>query len=116
MVDRALEGYQAYLQAVPNAPNRELAQSRITFLQAHRSGVVPTPHDAARQTQQQDPLTDTPRGGGGDVTGQWWFWTLIAVLVVGAGVGVTVGIVAGTSGVEGPLPGGVPVTMALEGL
>jgi len=29
---------------------------------------------------------------GGDVTGEWWFWTLIGVAVVGAGVGVGVGV------------------------
>lgn len=33
-------------------------------------------------------------GGGGDVTGEWWFWTLIGVAVVGAGVGVGVGVVS----------------------
>ncbi len=31
---------------------------------------------------------------GGDVTGEWWFWTLIGVAVVGAGVGVGVGVVS----------------------
>ncbi|MCC6873508.1 MAG: tetratricopeptide repeat protein [Sandaracinaceae bacterium] len=126
MVDRALEAYRAYLQAVPNAPNRELAQSRITFLESHRGTALPTPQQAAQQaqpppteppatSQQQAPLTPAPAGGG-DVTGEWWFWTLIGVLVVGAAVGVTVGVAVGTSGVQEPLQGSVPVTFALEGL
>lgn len=38
--------------------------------------------------------------GGGDVASEAWFWTLIGVLVVGAGVGVTVGVIVGTEGPE----------------
>lgn len=38
----------------------------------------------------------------GDVTSEWWFWTLIGVVVVGAGVGVGVGVALGS---EGPTDG-----------
>jgi hypothetical protein len=56
---------------------------------------------------------DRAPSGGGDVTSEWWFWTLIAVLVVGAGVGITAGVVVATSGVDQPPPGTVPVVTAL---
>ncbi|UJR86309.1 hypothetical protein [Sandaracinus amylolyticus] len=38
----------------------------------------------------------------GDVTGEWWFWTLIGVAVVGAGVGIGVGVAVAS---EGPSDG-----------
>jgi tetratricopeptide (TPR) repeat protein len=127
-IQTAIDAYQAYLDAMPNADNRELAMARIEFLRgrlaaqggqpARTETQVPTPEETARISVGTDaPRSDTPRSsGGGDVTGEWWFWTLIAVLVVGAGVGITAGVVVGTSSPEQPLGGDVPITMALEGL
>jgi len=36
--------------------------------------------------------TETPKPAGPPVTSQWWFWTLIGVVAVGAGVGIAVGV------------------------
>lgn len=166
--DEALRAYEAYLEAMPDAPNREYTQSRIVFLrdqiresEARPASVVtpaPAPIEAApsepstpapattertpqlevldeiglgEQPQRDDVLalqtpvapgaaglgTESRRGG--DVTQEWWFWTLIGVAVVGAGAGITAGVVASQSGspsapVQGDFgPGGVIV--ALEG-
>ncbi len=35
---------------------------------------------------------------------QWWFWTILGVVVVGAAVGVTLGVVL-SGGQQAPLPG-----------
>lgn len=109
--EEALEAYRAYLEAVPNATNREFVQSRIDFLQ-ERVGQGGAPSPAGTTTVSTS--SGGRDAGSGDVTGEWWFWTLIAVLVVGAGVGITAGVIAATSGVEAPLPGDVPVFMALR--
>lgn len=127
-IEAALEAYRAYLEAVPNAENRELAQSRITFLEGRlraQSGGrsepdQPPPPNAdpgsgsASSSSSSSEPSDSRPSGGGDITGEWWFWTLIAVLVVGAGVGIGVGVGVAASGVEQPLPGDTSVTMALR--
>lgn len=48
-------------------------------------------------TQPTPEPTPEPDGGGGSVVEEWWFWTLLAVLVAG---GVTLGVVLGTQ--QGP--------------
>ncbi|AKF05525.1 hypothetical protein DB32_002674 [Sandaracinus amylolyticus] len=54
---------------------------------------------------------------GGDITDEWWFWTLVGVAVVGTGVGVGAAIAAATDGGSGPPvegdfgPGGVIVAL-----
>jgi tetratricopeptide (TPR) repeat protein len=114
MNERALASYRAYLEAVPDANNRELAESRIRFLE--RATTVATPAEAAATVASPTggALRDEPSsGGGGDILGEAWFWTVIAVLVVGVAAGVTAGVVVGTSGVQEPLPGDVPVFTAL---
>jgi hypothetical protein len=125
---RAIEAYRAYLRAVPNADNRELAESRIAFLEgvlARQGGGgetttseggtnVATSEEAARtvvQPGQRD--TGTRPSGGGDVTGEWWFWTIIAVVAVGAIVGIAAGVAVATGGVDEPPPGDVPPVQAL---
>jgi len=101
---RALELYRHYLHDMPDAANRASVERRIEFLE----GVVrdePSEHVELSATHTQP---------GGDITGEWWFWTLIAVVVVGAGVGITAAVIASTSSVEAPLPGTFPSTMALR--
>lgn len=46
--------------------------------------------------------TDTSHGS--SVTDEWWFWTLIGVVVVGAGIGIYFGVSAATTP-SGPMPG-----------
>jgi hypothetical protein len=53
---------------------------------------------------------DAPAPRGVDVAQEWWFWTILGVVVVGAGVGIGFGVDAATSS---PAPGtlGVAVLM-----
>jgi tetratricopeptide (TPR) repeat protein len=114
--ERALEAYRAYLAAEPEAENRAFVERRIAFLES-RATEVATPEEAAATVATEPrgapvaPLTDS----GGDVTGEWWFWTIIAAVVVVAAVGIGVGVALGAdSGVQEPLAGDLPVVMALE--
>jgi tetratricopeptide (TPR) repeat protein len=117
MNERALESYRAYLEAVPNADNRELTEARIRFLEGviERGGDrnVPTPEEAARTVGSDTGSQRDRPPPSGDVTSEWWFWTLIAVLAVGAIVGIAAGITVAASGVQAPLDGDVPTFMAL---
>ena len=155
--DEALRSYEAYLEAMPDAPNRPFVESRIAFLREHVSdewrrqqretddapaattaeaAVVATPRppvdeEIARGDDDDrgeaealrsplamgDPAVATDEGGGGDVTGEWWFWTLIGVAVVGAGVGIGAAVIASEDGTtEAPVrgdfgPGGVIIAL-----
>lgn len=61
-----------------------------------------TPGDAPQVIVQQAPAPAPAQPSGGSVAEEWWFWTLIAALVIGGGV--TAGVVIGTSQ-GGPEPG-----------
>jgi hypothetical protein len=55
----------------------------------------PTAEERAAQSWVSDEgllpgAQDTPSGG---VEQEWWFWTLIAAVVIGAGVGITIAVV-----------------------
>lgn len=118
MAERALQLYRDYLQALPTASNRGAVERRIAFFEevvAQNRAQVPTPEETARTVLEdpQRPPADRPSSGG-DITSEWWFWTLIAVVVVGAGVGITAGVVASSGQLEAPLPGDFPATMALR--
>ena len=111
--DEALDAYRRYLEAAPEAGNREFVQSRIAFLESHRRPEEPEPEATPVVAPEPEP---EPPPSGGDVTGEWWFWTLIAVLVVGAAVGVSVGVALATATDEPPLQGNfgeTGVTMTL---
>ena len=120
----ALDAFRRYLEAMPTAENREEVASRIQVLEqvvaAEQARAVPTvtppttPGEApeaggattaATETTREGEVAaslrvgrageDTPRDGGGSgIFGQWWFWTIVGVVVVGG----TVGIVAGATG------------------
>jgi tetratricopeptide (TPR) repeat protein len=99
----ALRSFRGYLEATPDAPNREFVQNRITDLEQGAAEEEGREHAIATAT------TTPPT----DVTSQWWFWTAIAAAVVVVAA-VVIGVsVAATSGPEAPLPGDFPVTMAL---
>lgn len=55
---------------------------------------VPTPEEVAARATMPDPSPTTPPPSDDGVERQWWFWTLIAVLVIGAGVAIGAGIAA----------------------
>lgn len=60
------------------------------------------------------PIEETPTTpvAGGDVTSEAWFWVVLGVLVVGAGVGTGVGVALGTQGPENGSLGNVTLPLA----
>jgi tetratricopeptide (TPR) repeat protein len=139
--EESLEAYEAYLAAVPDAPNRAFVESRIVFLReqlnerARREEETQRVRGAERIEPRFAPeepasvrVTDSEPSralelvtnedeGSGDITREWWFWTLIGVAVVGAGVGIGVAYASADS--ESPSepaagdfgPGGVIVAL-----
>ncbi len=75
--ERAIEAYEAYLEAVPNAQNREAVLSRLEILRRHVAARQPKKDMRAIRTIPAPPPIDTaerePRGQG--VLG----WTLVGV-------------------------------------
>jgi len=73
------------------------------------------PSDAPRTSSVTfDPSRDAPPApaqGGGDVTSEPWFWILLGVVVVGAGVGIYFGVDAAT---RGPEPGTLGVVTLMH--
>lgn len=136
---RALEAFEQYLEAVPDAPNREEVQSRIRVLTRSADGrqergadpggeearepspPAPSPEEAAHAAQPadgaapmpRDPTTQTDEGSGG-IASKWWFWTILGAVVVGAGVGV--GVALAGDGDPTSVQGDTGVIHALEGL
>ena len=107
----AVSAFEAYLEAVPDAANRVEVEARLRVLRSEIS------RDDALRAQAlagsgQTPASDPP------IVEQWWFWTLIGVAAVGAGVGI--GFAVGSrEELAPPTPGDLGpggVIMALEGL
>lgn len=130
--ERALEAYDAYLAAVPDASNRAEAETRASAIRAALAArkptapavMAPTPAQAAATVEPKPATTAAPFGtregpvdDSGSVLEQWWFWTAIGAVVAG---GVVVAVVAASgSGEKDPTeplvpPGGV-VVMTLGG-
>lgn len=77
----ALAAFEAYLDAVPDAENRVEVEARLRVLR--------------EEIARDDALRARALAGGSDqpsseapIVEQWWFWTLIGVAAVGAGVGI----------------------------
>jgi len=116
--DEALVQYEAYLAAVPDSEHAEEINFRLDLLRgrlardreaAEAAGAGTTPsrsHTAsARPTEGRtiragEPVADTASGG--DVTSEAWFWVLIGAVVVGAGVGITIGVIVSQDPGESP--------------
>ncbi len=120
---KALASFEAYLDQLPNAPNRAEVEHRIDALKEARKALgapattppspvgptsrAPTPAQAAAQGGAKRPPeaaavvpagvdTRGAAGGSGAVTSQWWFWTGVgAVLLAGAAVGLAVALASG---------------------
>ncbi len=107
----ALGAFEAYLTAVPGAENRVEVEARMRVL---RSEIA---RDDALRAQALSGATEQPASDP-PVVEQWWFWTLIGVAAVGAGVGI--GFAVGSRDeLAAPMPGDLGpggVIMALEGL
>jgi len=78
----ALEAFQGYLEAIPDAPNRREVESRIRVL---REQLAREQEEDGEQTPAVDlspgPV-DEPEAGG--LLTKWWFWTIVGAVVVGA--------------------------------
>jgi len=103
----ALDAFERYLAAVPNAENEEVVQVRIAMLrkslEKKEETVAPTPEETARAGSA--PPSDYSEGptDDGAITGKWWFWAGIGGAVV---AGVVVGVLVASGGgqtVEGPV-------------
>ena len=98
----ALENFERFLAAVPETAHRVEVEHRIAALRMAVASVgIGTAGDADDGGAAANPSVDlrvppTARtdSSGGDVTGEWWFWTLL-------GVGVTASVV-------------IPVSVALS--
>lgn len=67
----------------------------------------PSPRELAEQDigrSTNAPPTDEVDSGGGSVFTKWWFWTVVGVVVVGAGVGTAIAL-SGGGGTEAPIAG-----------
>jgi hypothetical protein len=89
--DPGVQTFEVYVEAL--APSGTTIGSLGSATEPLRIEVAAAPAAApvVREIIREE---RAPQGGGGDVTGEWWFWTLIGVAVVGAAAGVTVGVVA----------------------
>ena len=120
----ALDAFRRYLEAMPTAENRAEVESRIHVLEqvvAAAQTIVTVPLVAATPGPGETTLTvtppagsetaheaaldaslqvggvgaDTPRDPGRSIFKEWWFWTVVGVVVVGTTAGV---VVAASSG------------------
>ncbi len=88
--DQGVQSFEVYVEALaPSGATIGALGSQAEPLQIE---VAAAP--VVTQVIQSDvvPREEEQPRGGGDVTAEWWFWTLIGVVVVGAGVGVGVGV------------------------
>jgi hypothetical protein len=88
--DPGVQTFEVFVEAL--APSGTTIGSLGTATEPLRIEVAAAP--AAAPVVREIIREERPAQGGGDVTGEWWFWTLIGVAVVGAAAGVTVGVVA----------------------
>ena len=89
----ALEAFEGYLvDGDPDAETRARLEARVAHLRAAVRA------DEARRAEPDPVLApDEPRSGG-DVFEQWWFWTIIGLVVVGGVVAITAAVVASQPG------------------
>jgi len=106
--DEALDSFEAYLGALPEAENRPEVEARIRALRdavASDQVSIAVAVDSARAeaaASTAPPAQHTP-----EIYEQWWFWTIIGVAVAAA-VTIPIAVVAGSSTqVDAPVPGSV---------
>lgn len=95
---KALEAFRAYLNAVPDAPNRARVEERIRVLERTQASVLPAP---SPEPEPASPAVEivvakpSPPSSPSDrpsLASRWWFWTAIGVGV--AAVAVTAVVIA----------------------
>lgn len=78
----------------------DLATRHLTIEEGGREEVMLTP------SAVPDVVLGPDRGGGGgDITSEWWFWTIIGAGVVAIGVGIIIGVAVSSDGVVQPVLG-----------
>lgn len=92
----AVAAFEAYLEALPDAPNRREVEGRLRVLREEIAREAE--EDAEREraaAEAASRVTFVPEvgsdRGGEDVLTSWWLWTIIGVVVAGAVVGAVVG-------------------------
>ena len=122
---QAITSFEAFIEARPNSGERTAVEQRLSILRervaqheaqaqqledAERRAMDSERQRLAQQTLAAQPTSDEERT---PLVRQWWLWTIVGVVVVGA----TVGVVAATRdpGVESPILGdGGVVYQALQ--
>lgn len=94
----------AYFLTAVSPSGTELGHlgSEVQPLALRIPGDVPRSDAVAYQ-----PVPNVPPAHGGDVTSEPWFWILLGVVIVGAGVGIYFGVDAATQGPEAGTLGSV---------
>lgn len=111
--EEALDHYRRFLAALPDAPNRNDAESRIAVLErtlaeeateeeaaaAEEGASSPdlSPENVANQSADVNAaVAPTPHDESeGGIASKWWFWAIVGVVVIGAGVGIGVAAAGG---------------------
>jgi tetratricopeptide (TPR) repeat protein len=93
--EAAIFSFKRYLKLDPDAPNREKVEELIEELEEKQAA-----GESKKRRLSKDPDEDRPPppAAGSPFYKKWWFWTGVAVVGVGGGVG----IYAATSGGAGP--------------
>lgn len=98
--ESAIFSYRKYLTLAPEAENRPQVEQLIADLQAkidqndtRRLGLQPAPAPVPapappQPTQPTQPAATPVRDAGHPIYTRWWFWTGVAVVVVGTAAGV----------------------------
>ncbi|AKF11592.1 hypothetical protein DB32_008741 [Sandaracinus amylolyticus] len=110
----AVSAFEAYLAALPDAPNRREVEGRLRVLREEiaredeQAAAVAAAEAAAAQDAASAPSAapasesaERDDGGGEDVLTSWWLWTIIGVVVAG---GVAGAVVAATTTREDVYP------------
>jgi len=105
---QALEAFERFLDEVPDTPLRGQVEARIRVLRdaVDRDQPAPTPEETAEAAQEPQPQPFAPApadDGSASIFGQWWFWTVVGVVV--ASTVATVLLLTLDGGTQGPLPG-----------
>jgi tetratricopeptide (TPR) repeat protein len=100
----ARDTYRRYLEADPETAQRPAVEARITVLE----------QDLAAEAERERALAEANRAleeertrpaEGNEIWEEWWFWTIVGVVVVGGAVGLGVGLGTARRNIQEPLPG-----------
>jgi tetratricopeptide (TPR) repeat protein len=104
-VDGAVNSYEQYLAAKPNAEERAELEAKIAVLRHRPAAAHPEPPTLAPKPSTTAPAASSAaltasgpvRGERAPIYRRWWFWTGVTLVAAGAAVGLGVGLTVGTS-------------------